>query len=99
MTVPRVYPATGGIWVHEEINRVITSTYYPTDQRPSTYTWYNLSVDVSGESGEVDVFLDGIYIFSHTFSTPNRTGHTGVYNGNSSEGAYFDNFSSNVFLS
>jgi hypothetical protein len=87
----RVYPATNRVYVGEIGDGVSASQYYITDL--STSTWYKLRAEVDSTSGNLDVYLDDNYLFTYTLTTPNRIGQTGVFNGNSSEGASFDNFS------
>ncbi|MDA9101148.1 PEP-CTERM sorting domain-containing protein [Omnitrophica bacterium] len=51
---------------------------------------YELMVDVDSASGELAVYRDGAYLFTHAANTSYRTGLSGVFSGN--EHSYFDNF-------
>jgi hypothetical protein len=52
--------------------------------------WYDLKVDADSVSGDLAVYLDGVYLFTHHTSNPYRTGLSGVWSGNGI--GYFDNF-------
>lgn len=53
-------------------------------------TWFNLRVVADSVTGNLAVYVDGVYLFTHPASTPYRTGLSGVNSSN--EVGYFDNF-------
>jgi hypothetical protein len=53
-------------------------------------TYFDLSIDADSTTGELNVFLDGNYLFTHSAYTPYRVGLSGVYSGNAV--TYFDDF-------
>ncbi len=85
-----VYPGSGGIWGSEIINGVGYATFYPYDINYNDNLWYTLKVEADSISGNILVYVNDVYLFTYTATTPNRTGQTGLINGNS--GGYFDNF-------
>ena len=78
-----------GVAVGENINGTWNTSDYPF---PSFIfgTWYDLKVVADSTSGNLDVYLDENYFFTHTVTTSNRTGQSGVINGNA--GGAFDDF-------
>lgn len=52
--------------------------------------WVNLKVIANSSTGELNVYVDNIYVLTHVLTTTHRTGQTGVIHGNA--GGYFDNF-------
>ncbi|OGM61516.1 hypothetical protein A2961_04175 [Candidatus Woesebacteria bacterium RIFCSPLOWO2_01_FULL_39_21] len=79
-----------GLEAAENINGTWSNTNYPYP--PFIFgTWYELKVVADSTSGNLDIYLDGNYLITHTMNTPNRTGQSGVINGNA--GGAFDNFS------
>lgn len=84
-----LYPASGGIWISEVVNGIFQSTRYPYISHNNI--WYNLKVIANSVGSNLDVYIDDVYLFTHAVITPNRTGQSGVTNGNA--GGYFDNFS------
>ena len=89
----RVYPAVKRVYVGEYIDRVPTYVYYSTELRNNT--WHKLKVEANSSNGNIQVYIDDVYLLTYIATTPNRIGQTGVFNGNSggSSGGKFDNFS------
>ena len=48
-------------------------------------------VDANSSTGEIDFYVDGVYVFTHTVQTNIRTGLSGLIGGNG--GGTFDDFS------
>ena len=84
-----VAPANNWLEVGQNINGDATSFHHPFPTLEND-TWYNLKVIANSESGGLEVYLDGTYQFTHTVTTPNKIGQTGVITGNA--GGSFDNF-------
>jgi hypothetical protein len=84
----RLYPPVHRIFIGKSIDGTFTYDYYTVEANENT--WYTLKVDADATSGDLIVYLDDAYLFTHNVTTPNRTGQTGVFDGNS--GGYFDNF-------
>lgn len=84
-----LYPAGGFIEVHAHLNGVTSGSQYPYPSLQND-TWYDLKVVADSTRGDLDVYLDGNYLFTHTVTISNRTGQSGVINGNA--GGAFDNF-------
>ncbi len=84
-----VYPAAGGVGVAEWINGVGQSTSYPFSL---TYddAWHSLKVAADSVNEIIYVYMDGDFLFSHHTTTSQRTGRSGLMNGNG--GGYFDDF-------
>ena len=85
-----VYPGSGHIRISEWENGVETGTNYPYSISYNLGLWYNLKVDVDSTNGEIGVYVDEVKVITHTLVKTNRSGRTGLMNGNS--GTYFDNF-------
>ncbi len=83
-----VYPATGKIWIAEWINGISVDT--PYSYSTNYNLWYDLKADVDSISGDISVYVNGVNVFTHHLVTTNRSGRTGLWNGNS--GSYFDDF-------
>lgn len=84
-----VYPWAGAIYVNELIDGSVTGyTYSPMYY--GNHTWYNLKVNADSITGNIDVYIDNTYLFTHEASTQYRTGLSGVNSGNA--GAYFYDF-------
>ncbi len=83
-----IYPYSAGIHVIEFID----GAGYGSDYGFRTWhsTWYNLKVEANNETGELDVYLDDVYLFTYQTITPYRSGQSGLFSGNG--GSYFDNF-------
>jgi hypothetical protein len=81
-----VYPAWTGVVVFEVLNGQWTTTPY---NHHTASDWYDLKVAANSATGELAVYLDGVYLFTHTTSVPGF-GLSGVISGN--EVGYFDNF-------
>ena len=86
----RVYPGSGSIWVEEWIEGVRNSTSYPYTINYNDNLWYTLKVKADVISGDLEVYINNVLLFNHQTTTPNRTGQSGLINGNS--GGYFDDF-------
>lgn len=56
----------------------------------SNGSWYNLKVNANSSTGELNVYVDDVYVLTHFLTTIHRTGQTGVFHGNA--GGFFDNF-------
>ncbi|EKE16504.1 MAG: hypothetical protein ACD_11C00004G0002 [uncultured bacterium] len=85
-----VLPAYGptGIWIIEKNNGVeqVFKYSYVYNER----IWYKLGVDADSLTGEIKVYMDNVYLFTHNAATNNRAGLSGFNSGNS--GGYFDDF-------
>jgi hypothetical protein len=83
------YPAADFISVAEWINGIGTGTTY---SHPLNYdnAWHTMRVLVLSGTGDLMVYIDNEYLFTHHTSTTQRTGQSGLMNGNS--GGYFDDF-------
>ena len=85
--------AAGTIWVTETFT---DGTYKRTsyDDRWWGGDWCDLKVEADSNTGVLQISLDdplwGQYAFTHTVSTPHRSGLSGVFSGNAY--GYFDNF-------
>ncbi len=83
--------STGNARVVEFADGQASVYYYPApgfyDTKPRFYDW---KVEAEGATGAMTVYLDDTYVFTHTVTTPYRTGLSGVYSGN--EHGYFDDF-------
>jgi len=77
-----------GIWVHEQMGE--TGYGYPYNYWIGGDTWYDLRVEANSATGELAVYLNDVYLFTHLASTPYRTGLSGIWSGN--EVGNFDNF-------
>ncbi|MEW5816992.1 MAG: PKD domain-containing protein [Spirochaetota bacterium] len=85
-----VYPAAGIISVNQQINGApLNYSYVDTTLRNNA--WYRLKIIADPPSGNIDVYLNGAYLFTYNVTISDRTGKTGVYLGNA--GGYIDNFS------
>lgn len=84
----RLYPGYGQIWIAESFDGTGYEYKYPYARDYST--WYDLRVEADSANGELKVYVDDTYLFTHTVSTVYRTGLSGLFNGNS--GGYYDNF-------
>jgi len=82
-----VYPAYAGIWVYEIIDNVVIETKY---NYMSAWTLHKFRVGANSTTGELAVYVDDNYLFTHKTQTSIKTGLSGLFNGN--EGGYFDNF-------
>jgi hypothetical protein len=83
------YGGPGNIRIHENVNGNPFAFYYPDIVQP--FTWYDLRIDANSATGELGVYVNNIFLFSHIANTPNRLGSSGLNAGNA--GVYFDNFS------
>ena len=86
-----MYPAASYIRIYENINGIKTA--HPYGVYPYTAyngIWYNLKVIANSTTGDLDIYLDDVYLFTHTVITTNRSGQSGVMTSNS--GAYLDDF-------
>jgi len=79
-----------GMWVVELIDGIGHGYSYGGPSIGST-TWYDLRVDADSVTGDLKVYLDDVYLFTHRTSNPYRTGLSGLWSGNAV--GYFDNFS------
>ncbi|KKS35648.1 MAG: hypothetical protein UU98_C0030G0011 [Parcubacteria group bacterium GW2011_GWD2_42_14] len=84
-----VYPAVGETWVQERINGTDQLFRYSSGSIQNN-NFFTLKADVDSDDGEIDVFLDGVKIFTHHVVSTNRVGQSGLHNGNA--GGHFDNF-------
>ena len=84
------YPSGAGsaIYVGEVVDGIAsTSTYtYSGTQSIS----FNFRVDANSSTGQLDFYVGGEHVFTHTVQTTVRTGLSGLVSGNG--GGYFDNF-------
>jgi len=73
--------------ISEQINGVGESTTYTfSGDKAGLY-----KVDANSETGEIDFYVDGVLVFTHTVQTNIRTGLSGLIGGNG--GGTFDDFS------
>lgn len=89
----RLYPAAGDageIIVTERADGTYTSTEYPY-LYGGYNTWFDLKVKANSVNGNLNIYVNSVYILTHTVTTTYRSGQSGVHNGNA--GGYFDNFS------
>ena len=84
----RIYPAATEVWVEEKFAGIVTLHKYPYAYGENV--WLKLKVVADADSGNLDIFVDDTFLFTHTASTMIRNGKTGVSNGNN--GGYFDDF-------
>ncbi|GMX58693.1 MAG: hypothetical protein MCSN_3470 [Candidatus Microsyncoccus archaeolyticus] len=85
-----MYPAySSGLRVVERINGVSQTYIYPYTY--SYYQWYELKINANSITGEIEVYVDDVYLFTHTTTTSIKTGLSGLNSSNS--GGYFDDFS------
>ena len=85
-----IYPAAGYVEASAHVNGLSDDFRYPFTSLAND-TWYDLRVVANSTTGDLDIYLDGNYLFTRTAPTPNRSGQSGVINGNA--GGFFDNFS------
>ncbi|MFH1749921.1 MAG: FISUMP domain-containing protein [bacterium] len=87
------YPYQGGFGIWENING--NGLVYPTAIYPveiNQRIWQVLKVDTNSSTGEIAVYLDDEYLFTHTVgANAPRTGLSGFNSGNA--GGSFDDFS------
>ena len=76
-----IYPAAKELWVLEYIDGVTNLSQYPYPTAENNI-WYDLKVAANSKKGEMKVFINEDYVFTHDVATPNRTGQSGVNNGN-----------------
>lgn len=74
--------ANGVIGVAEVYNNVWTNYSFPVAFNINDDRWANLKVEANSVSGEIKVYLDGIYLFTYNAITPNRVGQSGFKQGN-----------------
>ncbi|QQS38533.1 hypothetical protein IPM62_04070 [Candidatus Woesebacteria bacterium] len=84
----RMYPGYAEIWVEQWENGVSSVTKYPYLSAYST--WYTFKTFADSDSGNIDVYVNGVKLFTHHATTTKRDGKSGLMNGNS--GSFFDNF-------
>ncbi len=84
-----IYPAANEVWVIERIDSANNLFRYPYASGANN-TLYDLKVDADSTGGGLAVYINDVYLFTHTTITPYRNGQSGVNNGNA--GGYFDNF-------
>ena len=89
--VVHLYPAYQRFTVWQSVDGTWTQTTYPYVPSSVYPTSDSLKVEANSVSGDLAVYLNNNHLFTHTVTTPNRTGQSGVLNGNN--GGYFDNFS------
>lgn len=83
--------STGNARVVEFADGQAYTYYYPAPGFDDTNSrFYDWRVEAESATGAMTVYLDDIYVFTHTVTTPYRTGLSGVYSGN--EHGYFDDF-------
>ena len=88
-TMVVIDPGHGWIRAGTQVSGVSYGYQYPLASLEHD-TWYNLKIEADSVSGDLKVFLDGNYLFTHTMETPNRIGLSGVSAGNA--GGSFDDF-------
>ena len=83
--------STGNARVVEFTDGQAAVYYYPAPRFDDTdWRFYDWKVEADSATGAMTVYLDDTYVFTHTVTTPYRTGLSGVYSGN--EHGYFDDF-------
>jgi hypothetical protein len=82
--------SNGQIEAAEVVDGVWYTTYYPFNFNINENRWVTLKVDANSVSGELNIYADGVYFTTYNVKTQNRSGRTGVINGNA--GGYFDDF-------
>ena len=86
-----LYPNERSIFVFENIEGAGSpSGYFRYPYITSEDIWYDLRVDADSINGELALYLNDTYLFTHNTITPYRSGLSGLSCGNG--GAYFDNF-------
>lgn len=82
--------SNGTIGVSEVEDGIWHVDNYPFDFNINENRWVNLKVEANSTNGNLDIYADGIYLFTHHLTISNRIGQTGVISGNA--GGAFDNF-------
>jgi hypothetical protein len=78
-----MYPAySSGLRVVERINGVSQTYIYPYTY--SYYQLYELKINANSITGEIEVYVDDVYLFTHTTTTSIKTGLSGL-NSNSGD--------------
>lgn len=90
-TLALVALSNGTLTVGEVEEGTWHSTGYSYPFSVNDNKWVNLKVDANSSTGELNVYVDNVYVLTHFLTTTHRTGQTGVFHGNA--GGYFDNFS------
>lgn len=76
--------------VIEHVNGVaLVYILYPLTTAQNT--WYTMKIDTNSLTGELKIYLDNTLVKTHTVTTTNRLGSSGLNSGNA--GGSFDNFS------
>jgi hypothetical protein len=83
-----IYPFSSGIYLVERFDGEVKKYQYGFTTRH--YTWYDLRIEADSKTGELDIYIDGTYIFTYQTTTTKREGLSGVSSGNG--GANFDDF-------
>jgi hypothetical protein len=63
---------------------------HPYSTPPPQGSWIKLHVDADSKKGELVVYVNDSYLFTYYATTPNRSGLSGLMDGNA--GVYFDDF-------
>lgn len=87
----RVYPGSGSIWIDEFRDGESTNTQYAYPINYNDNLWYDVRAETDSSSGDIDVFINDVKIFTHHVNTNFHIGKSGLLSGNS--GVYFDDFS------
>ena len=82
-----IYPHGGGLRVIENF-AVGSDVSYGGDYEDST--WYRLRVEADSELAELNIYVNGVYVLTHTVTTEYRSGQSGQWSGNT--GGAVDNF-------
>lgn len=86
-----VVVSNGAIGVSEIVNGTWYYTIYPYNFSINENRWVDLKVEANSTTGELNVYADGVYKFTHQLNTLQSIGQSGLITGNA--GGYFDNFS------
>ena len=74
--------SNGTLGVAEVSNNVWTNYDFPVAFNINDDKWVNLKIDANSVSGEIKVYLDGVYMFTYNATTPVRVGQSGLMHGN-----------------
>jgi hypothetical protein len=82
------YANGAAIYVGEYFNGIAYGAAYTNTSGELPLSGFR--ADANSETGNIDFYVGGVYVFTYTAHTNSRTGLSGLIAGN--DGAYFDNF-------